>query len=69
VGKTHYLVKCDVTKDPLGCCRTKYRGSVRCVWRETKDQMVASIVSLVGKTSASATMLAAGFVSTTMCKK
>jgi hypothetical protein len=68
MGKTHYLVKYDVTRDLSGCCRTKNR-SARSVWRETKEEMLASILSLVGTTSVSATMLAAGIVSTTMCKK
>jgi hypothetical protein len=30
-GKTHYLVKFDVTKDPSGHCRTKKRKSKRCL--------------------------------------
>jgi hypothetical protein len=43
--------------------------SARSVWRETKEEMLASIVSLAGKTTAFATMLAAGIVSTTTFKK
>jgi hypothetical protein len=39
------------------------------LWRKTKEWMLASIVFLVEKTSASVTILAAGIVSTTMCKK
>jgi hypothetical protein len=27
-GKTHYLVKYDVTRDPLGRCRTKKRTKI-----------------------------------------
>jgi hypothetical protein len=47
-GKTHYLVKYDVTRDPSGRCRTK-NESARSVWKETKEEMLASIVSLAGK--------------------
>jgi hypothetical protein len=31
MGKTHYLVKCDVTRDPSGCCRTKKRKCKKCL--------------------------------------
>jgi hypothetical protein len=68
MGKTHYLVKYDVRRDPPGHCRTNKRKCKKCL-EKTKEWMLASIVSLVEKTSPSATMLAAGIVSTTMCKK
>jgi hypothetical protein len=29
-GKTHYLVKFDITKDPSGSCRTKKRKCKKC---------------------------------------
>jgi hypothetical protein len=44
-------------------------ASARSVWRETKEEMLASIASLAGKTTAFATMLVTGIVSTIMCKK
>jgi len=39
-GKTHYLVKFDVTKDPSGYCRTKKRKCKRCL-EEKKRQDVS----------------------------
>jgi len=39
-GKTHYLVKFDVTKDPSGRCRTKKRKCKRCL-EEKKRQDVS----------------------------
>jgi hypothetical protein len=37
-GKTHYLVKFDITKDPSGRCRTKQRKCKKCFenkkWRD-----------------------------------
>ena len=44
-------------------------GSARSVWRETKEEMLASIVSLAAKTSAFVIMLAAAIVSTNTCEK
>jgi hypothetical protein len=44
-------------------------GSARSVWRETKEEMLASIVSLAAKTSAFVIMLAAAIVSTNTREK
>ena len=68
MGKTHYLVKYDVTRDPSGRCRTKKRKCKKCLERN-KEEMLASIVSLAAKTSAFVIMLAAAIVSMNTCKK
>jgi hypothetical protein len=36
MGKTHYLVKCDVTRDPRVVAGQK-NASAKSVWRETKE--------------------------------
>ena len=66
-GRTHYLVKFDVTKDPSGQSRTK-KGSARNAWSKRKGKMSVFIASHAVRITVIATTLVVGTALKATCR-